>query len=286
VTEGRYADAFTHHHSGTKNWVRNRREVEVPENAYYVEIGLINQMTGHLYFDDVKLILNYPHPWEKKETKYITFYYLDGYPYPEGAIEKETQIVKGFVKKLGIKIKGGIKYYYYPSEEKFKDITGRTRYRQLPLWKKRELHTMAPIEDHAIAHMLLSDFGYPPAGLAKGIVFNLRGSLEGKDIHTVAKEFLVQKQIPSLHKLLKVDDFNNLGTTIAVPAWTSFCKYLIDRYGMKKLMKLYAETDGVDDYYSFNKAFMDVYGEVFLEVDQAWRLWLVFYENEQEGSTL
>ncbi|MCK4235552.1 MAG: hypothetical protein KAX38_00435, partial [Candidatus Krumholzibacteria bacterium] len=208
-----YADAYTRHRVGTSPWARSRKNrVDIPDKARFVEIGLINLMTGHLYFDDVELELIKPIPWKKKNTKYVEFYHLEGYPFPEGAIEKEKEMLEGFVKRFGIKLSEKIKYYYYPSEELFMEITGLKRYRQKALWKKKEIHTMTPTEDSETVHMLLVDYGFPPLGLTKGIVYNMRGSLEGKKIHITAKGFLVEKKIPALYKIIKAGDLKRVGT--------------------------------------------------------------------------
>ncbi|MCK4237149.1 MAG: hypothetical protein KAX38_08505, partial [Candidatus Krumholzibacteria bacterium] len=119
--------------------------------------------------------------------------------------------------------------------------------------------------------------------LTKGIVYNMRGSLEGKNIHITAKGFLVEKKIPALYKIIKAGDLKKVGTGITVPAWTSFCKYLIDKYGTEKLMEFYKRTDGIKEAGPFNVHFKDIYGEDFQIIDRAWRLYLLRYRSRPEG---
>jgi hypothetical protein len=286
VNDRYYADAYTRERLGTTSWRRSVERADIPKDARFVEIGIVNQMTGYLYVDDVELKIIEPIPWQEVKTKHLYYHYLEGYPPPEGSIDKQAATMESYVEKLDIKVEERYHYYYYPSEERFMKITGMKRYRQVALWRKRELHTTAPTEDHAGTHMLLVDYGYPPLGLTKGIVFYLRGSLEGKDIHATAKEFLIEKEIPALYRTLDTEDFGKYNSSITVPAWTSFCSYLIDRYGPDKIMKLYEETAGVYEVARFNVIFKDIYEELFEDTDRAWRLWLLRLEVPGEGDTL
>lgn len=281
-----YADAWTRHRLGTSDWRRNGKRIDVPKKARFVEIGLINEMTGHMYFDDVELVLVEPVKWNKKETKHVTYYYLDGHPLPEESIEEETELVNHFMKELGIKMEEKVKYYYYGTEEKFMEILGTKKYTQRPIWSKKELHTIAKVENHAMLHMLLVEFGYPPPGLAKGFVFALRGSWTGWDPHMVAKEHLVNKRIPALYKTLEVDDMQQTNFSVTVPAWASFCKYLIDKHGLKNFMEFYKEACTIKEPGDFNDIFMKFFDKEFKVIDRTWRLYILRLPTQQRSDTL
>lgn len=275
-----YNDAATGYLSGTLPWRRFRLKKDAPEKARFVECGLINQMTGHLYFDDLEFVLERTRRWIKTETKYVSFYHLEGHPFPEGAVDAEAGMVRDIVRRLGLKVEKKIKYYYYPSEEELQKAMGVKRGHQRSNWAKGELHTMSAAEDHEILHHLMYYLGYPPVGLVEGLIFSLQGDPEGRDPHAVSKEHLIQMKISPLYKTLSREGLVACSVSVIMPAWTSFCKFLIEREGIKKFMELYERTEGIDESEPFNVHFKDIYGEDFDVVDRRWRLFLMRYQPE------
>jgi len=274
-----YADAFTRPLGGTSPWLRVKRRVDIPKNARYAEIGLICQMTGWIYFDDVEAVLEEPIPWKEIQKKYVNYYYLEGNPFPSGAVEKEDAFIENCVKKLDLKAGKKVCYYYYPSDDKFREITGRKSGHERAMWKKQELHTTKSYDDHEMIHMLLVPFGNPPFGLCEGAVFYVLGSWEnGRDLHMVAKDLLINKKLPALYKLLDMREMDRIGLSITAPGWASFSSWLIDLYGIEKFMKLYAATNEVQEQVAFNAHFKDVYGKDFDVMDRDWRLWVLRYQ--------
>lgn len=279
VNDRYYADAYTHFLGGTKDWKRYSTRGVVPKNARYAEVGLICQMTGYIYFDDIELTLEDPVPWKEIETKYVTFYYLDGHPFPEGAIDKQAAFVEKAVKMLDLDVDDKVAYYYYPSEKKYQEIIGVRKGHERALWKKKELHTTSTYDEHEIVHLLLSHLEYPPFGLAEGAVFYVLGSWEGgKDIHMMAKELLLNKQLPPLFQMIGQKEMEQVGMLTSVPGWASFSIWLIDRHGIEKFMKLYAATNEIEAVGPFNAHFKSVYGQDFDVMDRDWRLWVLRYE--------
>jgi hypothetical protein len=278
ANERYYADGYTRTLTGTSDWRRIGRRVDIPKNAYYAEIGLICEMTGYIYFDDVEMVLEEPIPWKEIQTKYVNYYYLEGSPFPAGAIDKETAFIEDCVKKLHIDVEDKVSYYYYPSEEKFHEIFGVKKGHERAMWKKQELHTTKTYDDHEMIHMLLVPYGYPPFGLAEGAVFYILGSIDGRDVHMMAKEALVAKRLPALFRIVKQQDMDSAGMMNSVAGWSSFCIWLIDQRGVDKFMKLYKATNDVEDSATFATQFKDIYGADFEAMDREWRLWVLRYQ--------
>jgi len=278
VNERYYADGYTRTLRGTSDWQRLGRRVEVPKNARYVDIGLICEMTGWIYFDDVELVLEAPIPWKEIKTKYVNYYYLEGSPFPAGAIDKETAFVEDCVKKLDLKVENKVSYYYYPSEAKFQEIMDVRKGHERAMWKKQELHTTKTYDDHEMIHMLLEPAGYPPFGLVEGLIFYVLGSWEGRDLHLVAKQSLIGMKLPAFYKLLQQQEMDAAGMSNVVPGWASFTIWLIDRQGLGKFMKLYKATNEVTDATTFATRFKEIYGKDFEETDREWRLWVLRYQ--------
>lgn len=281
-----YGDERLTPRSGTTHWSIGSQTVRAPEDAYFVEVGLVNTMSGYIYFDDIEVVIEEPIPWKSKDTKYVKYYYLDEKPLPKDAIDKETELIEDYADRLGVDIGDKIEYFYYPDEETLKRILGVKKGHQRALWSRRELHTTEPYEEHIVVHLLLTDYGYPPYGIGEGLVFSLIGHLGGNDIHLAAKYYLVQLKIPPLYKMLDSEDIGPELKDIVVPAWSSFCMYLIDKYGMESFMELYKRSDAVLDEGEFNIIFKDIYGEDFPIVDRAWRLHVLRYEGSAPRDTI
>ena len=99
-----FADAATRSRRGTTHWSMDRRTIRAPRDAYFAEVGIINTQTGYLYCDDVELVIEEPIPWESKESKYITYYYLAENPMPDDAIKRETALIEDYIERLGIDV--------------------------------------------------------------------------------------------------------------------------------------------------------------------------------------
>ncbi|HVO77101.1 MAG TPA: hypothetical protein VMT60_03865, partial [Candidatus Bathyarchaeia archaeon] len=279
-----YAESYTPYLLGTTQWRKAGRNVDVPKNAVYAEFGLICELTGWIYFDDAELVLSEPPPWREIKGKYVNYYYLEGNPLPPGAVDKENEFVEGCVKKLHIKVEHEISYYYYPSEKKLQEMFGVTKGHELMIYTKGEYHTSRPYSDHEMVHMLLAPYGMPPFGLAEGSVFYVLGSWQdGRDLHMMAKELLINKQIPPLYKILSRDEMDRLGFSITVPAWASFSMWLIDRGGVDKFVDLYKATAGpIEAPGVFSDDFKKIYGKELDVMDRDWRLWVLRYQPKRK----
>ena len=280
LEEKAFADVVTRVLRGTTPWQRYGREVEVPENAAFAEFGLICLKSGTIYFDDIEAVLDEPIPWQEIEKKYVKYYYLEGNPFPRGAVDRQDEFVAKCVKMLDIDVKDKVKYYYYPSNEKYQEISGRKSGHGRAVWSKQELHTTKPYDHHEIVHMLLVPFGYPPFGLCEGVVFYVLGSWEdGRNLHMMAKDLLMNRRLPPLREALNREDMKKVGGLgNTVPGWASFTIWIVDRHGIEKLMELYKATNEATDYAAFNEKFKKVYGQEFEAADQEWRLWVLRYQ--------
>jgi hypothetical protein len=86
--------------------------------------------------------------------------------------------------------------------------------------------------------------------------------------------------------MLNTADIDSELMKVAIPAWVSFCTYLIDKYGMESFMELYKRTDAVVEEGEFNVIFKDIYGEDFPVIDREWRLYVLRYEGVAGKDTL
>ncbi|MCD6378955.1 hypothetical protein J7M07_00740, partial [bacterium] len=97
-----FVDVMMHRNVGTKPWHNSKKKITVPAGARFAEIGLLSTMSGVICFDNVEAVLREKTPWIKKDTKYITFYYLPKHPFPEGAIEMEAGAIENYAERINL----------------------------------------------------------------------------------------------------------------------------------------------------------------------------------------
>jgi hypothetical protein len=110
------------------------------------------------------------------------------------------------------------------------------------------------------------------------LVFYLRSYEHGWDPHQEAKEDLLKQKIQPLYKSVSSEKLQSTDLSTTIPAWTSFCTYLIGEYGLDKFLKLYEESSGMTKPETFAKLFETIYGREFQKVDMDWRLFVMRYK--------
>lgn len=282
-----FADEWTSKRTGTSDWKNKKKKTEVPDGARIVEIGLLNQMTGYAYFDNVELVIKDKIDWESKDSKFITYNWFERRPFPPEDMKRVSGLIEEVAKEAGIeKVESKIDYYLYPDEETFMKLLKWKRCRTLARWEKKELHDVKSFNDHEIIHLILYDLGLPPANLSTGFVWYFRAKYNDWDLSIRSKRFIMEKQIPALYKTIGTEMMRNVSHAIVVPAWASFVEYLIEKYGMDNFKLLYTATDKISEAEPFSEAFMNVYGIGFQEADRAWRLDMLRYEGDAAADTL
>ncbi len=287
ISDRSWSDVWTRKRIGTSGWRRGKSKAEVPDDAYFVELGLINEMTGLIYFDEVSFVIKDKIDWMSKDAKFITYNWFEERPFPPEDMKRVSELIEGIAKDAGVKeIEGRINYFLYPDEETFMKILDRTKYKTAARWDKKELHDIKAFNDHEIIHLILYDLGFPPIGMSKGLVFYYRARYNNWDMHVRSKRFLLQRKIPALYKTIHPDRWRTADHAIVVPAWASFVEYLINEYGMDTFKELYALTSEITEEGPFSARFKNIYGIDFQEADRAWRLYIMRYEGDAAADTL
>jgi hypothetical protein len=283
----RFVDNMTRPCRGNFLWGDRRKQIDIPEDASYAEVGIMSTMSGDMFFDNVSAAIKKGPPWQKTETAYIDFYSLPEKLMPEEALKEEARLIEGYARKIDLpEPDRKIKYFYYASEEDFERIHVEKKYFQAVKWKKKEIHTRKLQEDMVMTHLLVSDMGRPPVPLVKGLVFYLRADHHNWDPHRDTKANLMSYQVPALYKTINKDEFLDMNMSVVVPAWTSFCSYLIDQFGVKKFLSFYRKADGINHLTPFEALFEKEFGKDFKKTDMDWRLFVMRYEPEGESTPM
>ncbi|MFQ5510725.1 MAG: hypothetical protein ACE5EO_02650 [Candidatus Krumholzibacteriia bacterium] len=269
----RFADTRVPLEIGTTDgWVTQEKVFRLPPKIAYVVVHCVLGMSGRIWFDDLSVEVPVGLPWRQREGEVFTHYWLDEKPYPEGAIEMQRQLHDYYAARLGIPREAwkGISYYLYPDTATIREALGIKENLDID-YAAREIHSIAPVDDHEIVHMLTDVYGRLPQVLGEGTAYYLQGSMDGKPIQPQAQELLLAKKIPALEVLLNPSNLGRIDPVTAIVAGASFVGYLIEYGGTEKFLELHRQLDVLGSN-TLQDVFENVYGGSFEEAERVWRL--------------
>lgn len=285
----RFADDRTEPVMGTTDgWVLTDQILRLPENVAYIVFHCVLGMDGEMWFDDISLEVPAGLPWRKLETQNVTHYYLDR-EYPEGSIEYQQQLIENYAAKLGIPLTdfGTLEYYFYPDTTLMREALGFKGTTHVD-YARRDIHSVNPVDNHEIAHLLTDPYGTLPKVLSEGTAFYLIGEIQGEPVQPLAQKLLQQGELPTLRLVLDPMAVRNLDHTVLLAAAASFVGYLIEVGGQKLFLELHGKTDVYANYDQFAASFESVYGKSLEDTEAAWRRTLAradFSQHNDQSET-
>jgi len=249
------------------NNIRDKTRVRWLPLAGHFAVGLLTLIlwtkSGALGFsvnaDDIKKALGARH-----ETDNFIIYYEPG-----GVIERDIELIAEdhefryaqLVRDLGVDMDSKITSFYFTSaDQKFKLMGARRVYMAKP-WRKEIYmnHSSFPhqVVRHEIAHVVAGEFGdsifavSAKKVLGLPVFFNV-GMIEGIAVaadwpnhfthyltpHQSVKAMIELKLAPPVHKIFSTG-FMQFSSARSYTLAGSFVKFMLDRYGAKKLHALY-----------------------------------------------
>jgi hypothetical protein len=273
LQELRIFDKRTPLHTGTNPWREESYTYRVPSGIRYVAVSCVLGMSGQTWFDNVSLSVPKPVEWETAATKNFVFHWLPGHPLPEGSQEAQQQIFDYAAGRLGLESDVVINYYFYPDSatiQRMLSVTGS----QYIIWDENEFHSINPRDDHEFIHFMTDPIGRPPRALAEGTVFWIQNQWAGRPLDEQLKVLVQAGAIPPMELLF---DYNRLvaaDARVTMPVSAAFVKFIVERWGTEKLMKLYAALTPMDSHETVAAAFERVYKVPMADAEVAWRAWL------------
>ena len=267
----RFADKRTRLRFGTELWYEEDSVFRVPEGTRYVAVSCVLGMDGKAWFDNVSLSVPKPLDWQSERTKNYVFYWLRERPFPPGAMENQQRMFDHFASRLGVDSDVVVKYYLYPDTASIREILSLKGY-QYVSWDDQEFHSINPNDDHELIHFITDPYGTPARAIAEGTVYWLYDSWQGTPVNEVAAALLSRGQLPKVSELTNYSEFSLLDYNLSIPAAASFIKYIVDGWGVERLMELYRVASGANSYAGFASAFNKVYGIPCEDVEEQWRL--------------
>jgi hypothetical protein len=145
-----------------------------------------------------------------------------------------------------------IESYIYPSNEVKQELVGAGSTNIAKPWS-RQIHiskqSLAGTLRHEMTHVVAGDFGLPAirASLSTGLVEGLAMAIDwdwgNRTLHQYAAALRKFDLAPDISRLLTISGFATQSASISYVLAGSFCRYLIDRYGIRKMTQVYRNGD-------------------------------------------
>jgi tetratricopeptide (TPR) repeat protein len=162
--------------------------------------------------------------------------------------------------------------YVYPNAETKGRFIGAANTNIAKPWLS-ELHvtrqTVEPTLKHELVHVVAGRFGIPviKANLSTGLVEGLAMAIEwdwgNRTLHQYAAAMRRFNVEPDIEGLMTFTGFASSSSSVSYVLAGSFCRYLIDRYGMRAMTQLYRTGD-----------YMKLYGRTLEELIAEWHGYL------------
>lgn len=267
----RFADVRTSLRFGsTDRWVQVEEVFRLPLNTAYVVMHCVLGMQGNVWFDDVSLDIPEELPWHDVKTGNFVHYWLEK-PYPEGSIAFQQQMFDSYAQRLGIpeQKRPEISYYFYPDTTALHAATG-VKTESYVDSRRRQIHSIHPVEDHEIVHFLTQPYGTLPTVLMEGTAFYLMDNLEGARITPLAQELLRSKRLAPVKVMVDPSAMKRFEAAILVPSAATFIGFLVEGYGAEKFLELHRIVPVDVGYDGFAQAVETAYGKPLTELEAEW----------------
>ncbi len=185
-------------------------------------------------------------------------------------------------REIGLSSVPTIQYYKYLNRSHLDALTG------LPgnAWADPvtfSIHTIWPTDNHEVVHLYASRFGSPTALFSEGFavahqVNPVTGDLVPKwssvPVHTWARRFRREGRLIGIAELLESSDFRRFDDNVTYPEAGSFIRYLIDEYGLDKMLELFRNGSPHQTDSEVRSIFSAIYGFSVETAEEGWKVFI------------
>jgi hypothetical protein len=141
------------------------------------------------------------------------------------------------------------------------------------------IHTIWPIDNHEVVHLLTSAWGSPGALINEGMAVafqidpgrDLTPRWSGTPLHDLTRQFRQQGRFVPLAGMTETSSFRSHDSNVTYPESGSFMRWLVDEHGLDRVRALYGRVAGPNDSAAnVRAAFAAVYGRSLDDLEQAW----------------
>ena len=188
-------------------------------------------------------------------TEHFTIYY-SSQSYDEDEIkwvgaEHEFRL-KQIADAFSLPARGKIRSFIYPSADVKKRLIGTGTTNIAKPWSG-QIHltkqSLAGTLKHELTHVFAAPFGFPvikaslSTGLTEGLAMAIEWEWGNRTLHEYAAAMRKFGAMPDIQPLMLLAGFASQSSSVSYVVCGSFCRFLIDRYGMRKMMQVYRSTD-------------------------------------------
>jgi tetratricopeptide (TPR) repeat protein len=168
-----------------------------------------------------------------------------------------------------VQFRGKIESFIYPSSEAKQRLIGTGTTNIAKPWSDQIHITKQSLDGtlkHELVHIVAGQFGLPiiKASLSTGLIEGLAMAIEwdwgNRTPHQYAAAMRKFGVMPDVEPLMLLTGFASQASSVSYVVCGSFCRFLIDRYGMRKMMQVYRTND-------FNLT----YGRALHQLTDEWR---------------
>jgi tetratricopeptide (TPR) repeat protein len=209
------------------------------------------------------------------ETEHFTIYYspasIDTGEIARIGREHEFQLLQ-IAKAFTLPIRARLASYVYPDAETKQRLIGAGTTDFSKPWRG-EIHIARQSVDgtlkHELVHAVAAPFGIPvlhistSIGLIEGLAMAVDGRWGNRTLHEYAAALIEFGAAPDIRGSMGLRGFATQSSTVSYVMAGSFCRYLIDRFGMRMMMQVYRTAD-----------YRKVYGRSLESLLAEWRHYL------------
>jgi len=189
------------------------------------------------------------------DTPRVTVYYSPTALSPAAirriAGEHEFRLAQ-LIREFGVSTAPHIESYVYPDAAAKQHLIGAGNTNIAKPWSGEVHCTLQSLEatlKHELAHVVAAPFGLPiiraslSTGLVEGLATAVDGTWQNRTLHQCAAALQKFGPKPDIRELMTFRGFVAENTALSYVAAGSFCRYLIDAYGMKPLLAVYGKGE-------------------------------------------
>jgi hypothetical protein len=255
--------------TGTQPWTPLQAWFQVPAGVSRAELGLFLSMPGSAWFDDLVVTNGDPGFTTLAQGPYV-YHWLADDPISDGhraRNEAELERIRGF---LDVPAGQPIHYWKYPDRETKQAISSQGGNAHVA---GGAIHSVWPVDNHEIVHLLAVAWGDPPALLAEGLAVHLSGGWQHQPVRGYARGLLEADQWIALPALLETRSFRQRDDLITYALAGAFVEWVLLTHGKATLRALYG-APSLHDAAGFEAALREHLGMGAEQADQALRVWV------------
>jgi len=185
------------------------------------------------------------------------------------------------IAQLGVRVPQKIEYYKYQSREDMGNHTGNYGTNGYAEPARFEIHTLWPTDNHEVVHIYTALVGRPSDFFNEGIAVafqtnpatsRFESMFNGQEVHQACAQYLQNGTlVVPLNRIVVTNDFRAVtDSVLSYRQAGSFVRFLIDRYGIGRVLEFFRISSRTDGIAAINERFQASLGVSIETAEGAW----------------